>query len=381
MDDDTRSLIKLATIFYAVVGLLAWGYAAWFDHPLFGESAPTALGMGYGVGAGVAVVVLCHVAYLVSKAVRRASDMIGRFFGPVTPLQAVWLALISGFVEEIGFRGALWPHLGLVGSALFFGLCHTIPVRALAGYPVFAFFAGLILGLLRDATGSVWPAVACHVTINALNIAWLGGRQRSEPAPAPVVEAEPPALVEAEPPAPEAPEDGIVVPEETGLGESFPVTIWRYDLRVEPTGTDRLSLPERLEHEELALYQHVPRETVLEELRQGLFVFSISLDSPFSPFPADLAAISAHMFETVTGLEVAERHVDETTTDDVRAWKIVAQRGEWVKVPLLVPPPQEGRFILDPDLEDTEIIAARWHEYPGWFQDGMRFKHPKLREL
>jgi len=374
MNDDTRSLLRLATLFYVVVGFAAWGWAAWFDHPLFGERAPTALGMGYGVAAGIAIVLLCHLAYRVSKAVRHASDLIGRFFGPVTTLQAVWLALISGFVEEIGFRGALWPQLGLVGTALFFGLCHTIPVRALAGYPVFAFLAGLILGHLRDATGSVWPAVACHVTINALNIAWLGGRQRrAPPEPAPAIPLTPPSAREAE--------DKIVVPKETGLGETFPVTIWRYDLRVEPTGTDRQNLPACLEHEDLALFKHVPREILFEELRNGLFVFSSSFEAPFTEFPADLATISAYLFETVTGLEVAERHVDETNTDDVRAWKIVAQRCEWVKVPLLIPPPEDGRFVLDPNLEDTEILVAHWNEYPRWFQDGMRFKYPKLRDL
>ena len=374
MNDDTRSLLKLATLFYAVAGLAAWGWAAWFDHPLLGERSPTTLGMGWGVTAGLVIVALCHFAYRVSKAVRRASDMIGRFFGPITTLQALWLALISGFVEEIGFRGALWPQLGLVGTAVFFGLCHTIPARALAGYPVFAFFAGLVLGHLRDATGSVWPAVACHVTINALNIAWLGGRQRKElPGPAPAIPTTPPSAREAE--------DKIVVPKETGLGETFPVTIWRYDLRVEPTGTDRRALPDCLEHEELALFEHVPRETVFEELRNGLFVFSSSFEEPFSAFPADIAAISAYLFQTVTGLEVAERHVDETTTDDVRAWKVVAQRGEWVKVPLLLPPPEDGTFVLDPDVEDTEVMVAHWNEYPRWFQDGMRFKYPKLRDL
>ena len=72
---------------------------------------------------------------------------------------------------------------------------------------------------------------------------------------------------------------------------------------------------------------------------------------------------------------------DAETTDDVRAWKIVAQRGEWVKVPLLVPPPEEGRFLVDVDLDDTEVIAAHWREYPRWFQDAMRFKDPRLRDL
>jgi hypothetical protein len=87
------------------------------------------------------------------------------------------------------------------------------------------------------------------------------------------------------------------------------------------------------------------------------------------------------LFQPVTGLEVAERYSDEETTDDVRAWKIVARRGEWVKVPLLVPPPEEGRFVIDADREDTEVLAAQWQSYPRWFQDAMRFKYPRLRDL
>jgi len=57
----------------------------------------------------------------------------------------------------------------------------------------------------------------------------------------------------------------------------------------------------------------------------------------------------------------------------------VAQRGEWVKVPLLVENPEQGRFVVDPDRDDTEVIAAHFDRYPRWFQDGMRFKYPHLR--
>jgi hypothetical protein len=97
-------------------------------------------------------------------------------------------------------------------------------------------------------------------------------------------------------------------------------------------------------------------------------------------FPADVAAISAYLFEPVVGLEVAERYVDDETTDDVRAWKIVALRGEWVNVPLVVQE-DEGRFVVDSDAEDLETIRARWKGYPRWFQDGMRFRYPRLRDL
>ena len=62
----------------------------------------------------------------------------------------------------------------------------------------------------------------------------------------------------------------------------------------------------------------------------------------------------------VTGC-LAERYVDERTTDDVRAWKVVAQRGEWVKVPLLVGTPEEGRF-------DAEIVGNAEDGVFSWKQ-------------
>jgi len=283
---------------------------------------------------------------------------------------ALWLALVSGVAEEMFFRGALWQHLGLVGTSVFFGICHVVPVRALAGYPVFAFFAGLLLGALRERTGSVWPCAVAHGTVNALNLAWIGvlERRRAPPPPPPVPEA---------PPDPE-PAELLPVPD---APDSFPVTVWRYDLRLELAGTDRETMPQCLEHEQLAIFAYVARPQVYEELSKGLFVFAESFDEPFAAFPSDLATLSAYLFQPVAGLEVAERYTDEETTDDVRAWKVVAQRGEWVKVPLLVPPPEEGRFVVDADREDTEVLRAHWHDYPRWFQDAMRFKYPRLRDL
>ena len=83
----------------------------------------------------------------------------------------------------------------------------------------------------------------------------------------------------------------------------------------------------------------------------------------------------------VVGVEVAERHVSETESDDVRAWKAAARRGEWVKVPLLVERGEAGTFVVDAEREDVEVVAARWSDYPRWFQDAMRFRYPRLRSL
>lgn len=358
----------MAAAFYVVVAAASAGWARIFGARLFGDP-PTGRGLGEGLLLGLGIVALCQVMHRLSARMRDATRFLGGFFGPITVVDAIWLALLSGIAEEMCFRGALWGQLGLVGTSVFFGICHVVPVRALAGYPLFAFFAGLLLGLLRERTGSVWPCAITHATVNAMNLAWIGVLERRRaavvpPAPEPPPDPQPAEML----PVPDAP-------------DTFPVTVWRYDLRLELSGTDRETLPQCLEHEDLALFAYVPREQVYDELSKGLFVFAESFEEPFAAFPSDAAALSAYLFQPVIGLEVAERYVDEETTDDVRAWKIVANRGEWVKVPLLVPPPEEGRFVVEPDREDTEVLAAHWRDYPRWFQDAMRFKYPRLRDL
>jgi hypothetical protein len=113
----------------------------------------------------------------------------------------------------------------------------------------------------------------------------------------------------------------------------------------------------------------------------GLFVFARSFHEPVATFGRDIAAISAYLQEPVVGIEAAERHVDEETSDDVRAWKVVARLGEWVKVPLVVTRSPGGTFVVDPEHEEIEVLAARWDSYPAWFRQAMGAKHPRLRGL
>ncbi|MHC4847648.1 MAG: lysostaphin resistance A-like protein [Planctomycetota bacterium] len=369
-----RGFIRLAATFYGGVIAVAWLYAWIFDHlpELFGTSRPTFLFLMQGVLIGLIIVGACHAGFALMRPVRRASMMMAKILGPLRLRDAAWLALLSALGEEMMFRGALWPHLGLIGGAVLFGLLHTIPVRALAGYPIFAFLAGIALGLLREQSGSIWPAVACHFTVNALNLAWLGQLERKRLGR---------RLLRFETDLSEKGQEAEDLPVPQEVGDQFPRTVWRYHLRVEISGTDRMNLPDCLESEDLALFQVVAREEVYRELADGLFVFADEFQEPFIAFPDDVAAISTYLFQVITGVEVAERMVDEETTDDVRAWKISSRRGEWVKVPLLVEETAPGIFEVDPDREDLEVMAAHWSEYPRWFQDGMRFKYPALREL
>jgi len=104
-------------------------------------------------------------------------------------LSFISTALIPGVCEEFLFRGAVQTSLrpfgrsvSVVGSALLFGLMH-----ANAGQFFYAFCAGIILGLLRDKTGSLWPGMVVHIFNNAWSV--FGGAlyERLEPKTADMI--------------------------------------------------------------------------------------------------------------------------------------------------------------------------------------------------
>ncbi len=163
--------------------------------------------------------------------------------------------------------------------------------------------------------------------------------------------------------------------------DEFPITVWRYHLDLTVVGLDRQNLVDALEGEELELFEDLSREDAYRDIGAGRLRYSGTRAEPAAGFAKDLSILSLFLFEVIRGLEVAERYAAEDVTDDVRAWKVLARRGEWVKVPLVVRQGADGRFVVDADLEDLEVVQARWASYPLWFQDGMRRKHAALRRL
>jgi sodium transport system permease protein len=80
-------------------------------------------------------------------------------------------ALVPAVAEELLFRGlvygALKPRTGAAGavviSAALFGAYHGSVHRLVP-----AMFGGLMLGSVRAASGSLWPALAYHIVNNAI---------------------------------------------------------------------------------------------------------------------------------------------------------------------------------------------------------------------
>lgn len=91
----------------------------------------------------------------------------------LSPGRVALLALLSAAGEEFLFRGVLHPWLGLWITAALFAAMH-FPMRpALRPWTAFAFVMGVALGLLVDASQSIWPPVLLHYGVNHLNLAEL----------------------------------------------------------------------------------------------------------------------------------------------------------------------------------------------------------------
>jgi membrane protease YdiL (CAAX protease family) len=81
------------------------------------------------------------------------------------PLGIAALALLPGICEEILFRGALQPRIGLLATAVLFASIHTQYGLSLDALGVFVLAIGL--GLIRKYTNTTTSCV-CHVSYNLL---------------------------------------------------------------------------------------------------------------------------------------------------------------------------------------------------------------------
>ena len=130
-------------------------------------------GPAIGAGVGLGMVGLTRVA---TRQFQWAKDLHASFrdlLGPLTGREIVILALASSIGEELLFRGALLPWLGLVIQAAVFALLHVGPGKRFLPWTLSAFVLGAGFGALAQVTGNLGAPIAAHFMINFLNLRFI----------------------------------------------------------------------------------------------------------------------------------------------------------------------------------------------------------------
>ena len=127
-------------------------------------------GIVLGLVFGLAVVFASRLAFFRFEWARALHRDFRALLSPLGAPEIVVLAAASSIGEEMFFRGALIPVLGLVGSSAVFALLHIGPRARHLPWTISSFFAGLVFGALYLWTGDLTGAVVAHFTINFLNL-------------------------------------------------------------------------------------------------------------------------------------------------------------------------------------------------------------------
>lgn len=175
-------LYSLAWFFYL---LLAATAVVWIgmrrngtiDGTLFFDPTRWPIDLALGLGAGLLLVGLWELVGRRFTSARRFEEMIGGVLGSLDVGQAIGLALLSGFAEELFFRGAMQEAWGFWIATALFAALHTGRQKGLWVWTVFALIAGLLFGGLVLYSGNLLAAMVGHVVVNAVNLGRLARRR------------------------------------------------------------------------------------------------------------------------------------------------------------------------------------------------------------
>ena len=181
-------LTRIATWVYGSLTVFALGWLSFHspDGMLAALIDPNHLRRDLLLGLGAALVVATASRFLTRalETLRYVEEELGRWLGPLSAGMVARLAILSGIGEELFFRGVLLPELGLLWSALLFGVLHIGPDVRFLTWTAAAFLSGLLLGWMTLETGSLLAPIVAHVVINYLGLLVLAkGRETGQHNP------------------------------------------------------------------------------------------------------------------------------------------------------------------------------------------------------
>jgi uncharacterized protein len=164
----------LVMIVYLGMAAVALGIGGLRGHPnvwqLEGRDPAVLAGIFSGLAAGLLIVFASRMALYRFEWARALHRELRHLLFPLSDLEIVVLAAASSVGEEMLFRGALLPTLGLLGSSAIFALLHVGPKIRHLPWTASSFGAGLLFGAMYMWTGDLTGPVVAHFLVNFLNL-------------------------------------------------------------------------------------------------------------------------------------------------------------------------------------------------------------------
>lgn len=186
----TRRRITAAAVAYGLLAALAvaWGFAAGRPLPVAHPApwwpleGPARFAVAVIVALAVAAVVVLGTRVLVRRTLwaRKLHGDFRQLLGPLQPAEIAFFALSSGIAEELFFRGAMQPTVGIIASSLVFGVVHIGPGRRFWVWTAWACVMGFVFAGLFQLTGTLLAPALAHVLINYENMHFIDAY---DPAP------------------------------------------------------------------------------------------------------------------------------------------------------------------------------------------------------
>lgn len=165
---------RLAWGFYLVLAIagVSWVAARSGEIPLglFVDRRSWWVDVALGAAAGAALVAVWEVGRRSTVAVGELEEHLRGMLAGLDPAETQALALLSGFAEELFFRGAMQSAWGWGWAAVVFTALHVGPGVTYRVWTAFAFVAGLLFAGLTLWRGNILAAVVAHVLVNAVNL-------------------------------------------------------------------------------------------------------------------------------------------------------------------------------------------------------------------
>jgi membrane protease YdiL (CAAX protease family) len=164
---------------YGALALLALLISAGRDdidiYRIEGRSTSLFLALSPLIGLAVALAVVFLSRFTVHRFewARRLHTDFRSLLGPLSGREILILAVASAVGEELLFRGALQPMIGIWPQAVVFALLHIGPGTRFLPWTLSAFAVGLVFGWLFHATGDLGGPIVAHFAINFMNLHFI----------------------------------------------------------------------------------------------------------------------------------------------------------------------------------------------------------------